>query len=94
MSFSPNKTVLALVHGIATATVIKQPLPLRLIVLANTALTIKVNNKPKVIEKELIVSKVSSFVIGATLAYYVKKHKQHIRSIAYMGSSFLLDNMD
>jgi len=93
MSFSANKTTLALIHGIATATIIKQPLPIRAIVLANTALTIYVNNKPKVIEKELIVSKACSFIIGATLAYYTKKHKQHIRSVAYMSSSFILDKM-
>lgn len=94
MSFSCNKTTLVVIHGIAKATLIKQPIPLRVACLVNTGVVLYCNNKKGNNLESVAISNITSFVLGFTLAIYVKKYKQHKRGLCYMVASTLLDKMD
>lgn len=93
MSFSRNKTTLVLIHGIATAVLVKQPVPLRVLCLANTALTLYCNNKKDTLDA-IAVSKISSFALGMCLSFYIKKHKQPIIALTYISTCLALDKMN
>lgn len=90
MIFSANKTTLVLVHGIATAVLIKQPMYSRALILANTGLSIYANNFSKN-EKHINVSKVIQFITGANLAKQTIKNKQKLKGFIFAITSTGLD---
>ena len=90
MIFSQNKTTLVLVHGIATALLIKQPMYSRALVLTNTGLSIYANNFSKN-EKHINASKVIQFITGANLARQTIKNKQKVKGFIFAITSTGLD---
>ena len=90
MVFSQNKTTLVLIHGIATAVLIKQPMYSRALILANTGLSIYANNFSKN-EKHINLSKVIQFITGANVARQTIKNKQKVKGCIFAITSTGLD---
>lgn len=90
MPYSCNKTTLVLAHGILTATVLKQSMASRILVLTNTGLDIyanNFNNDPKFIR----ISRVVKVFTGANLAKEALKHKDVKKSFVSAITSAILD---
>lgn len=92
MVFSRNKTTAVLIHGIASAVLIKQPILSRLLILTNTGLNIYAHNFSKD-SKFIKISGGLQLLTGFNIGHQTINSKQIKKGLLFTITSTLLDTI-